>query len=182
MGVVALIGVGLLVFGYILYARAVQIKNKAEEAEASIDVQLQKRADLIPNVLTIAKKFMEHEKTVLEELTAARAAVQSAGTVQDKIRTESAVSGALGRFFAVAENYPDLKSDGPMMTAQETYQEVEAQIAAARRFYNAAVNEVNTAVETWPQSIFTKMVSCHRLEYFEATAEAKKPVNAADYL
>lgn len=174
---------GIAVLAYILYARVIAVKNAAREAASGIDVQLQKRRDLIPNVLTIAKKYMEHETSLLEELTALRATAERSGDdVGEKIKTDAQMSTALGNFFAVAENYPDLKADGPMMRAQETYEEVEAQISAARRFYNSAVTDLNNACETFPHSIFASMVGAKPLPWFEATEAARAPVNASDHL
>lgn len=179
--------VGIVLIGlYILYAKAIQIKNRAFEAASSIEVQLQKRRDLIPNILTLARKFMDHEKELLAELTDLRARAGSVGTgpdaLKDELTLDSSIGSVLGRFFAVAENYPDLKSQATVVRAQETYEEVEGHIAAARRFYNSAVTDLNNAIETFPMSIFSSMVGAKRLPYFEATAEASAPVKAEDYL
>lgn len=176
----------ILVVLYILYAKAIQIKNRAFEAASSIEVQLQKRRDLIPNVLTLAKKFMEHEKGLLSELTELRSRAGSVGSgpdaLGDELALDSTIGSVLGRFFAVAENYPDLKSQATIVRAQETYEEVEGHIAAARRFYNSAVTDLNNAIETFPMSVFSSMVGAKRLPYFEASAEAAAPVSAEDYL
>lgn len=181
-----IIGGIILAVLYMLYVKAIQIKNRAFEAASSIEVQLQKRRDLIPNVLTLAKKFMEHEKELLSELTALRSRAGSVGSgpeaMGEELALDASIGSTLGRFFAVAENYPDLKSDRTVVRAQETYEEVEGHIAAARRFYNSAVTDLNNAIETFPMSVFANMVGAKRLPYFEATAEAAQAVNAADYL
>lgn len=180
-----IIGIGLVVL-YILYAQAIRIKNKAFEAASSIEVQLQKRRDLIPNVLTLAKKFMEHEKDLLNELTDLRAKAGSVGSGPDamgeELTLDQSIGNVMGRFFAVAENYPELKSQVTIVRAQETYEEVEGHIAAARRFYNSAITDLNNAIETFPMSVFANMVGARRMPYFEASVDAMKPVNAEDYL
>jgi len=176
----------LLMLLYWMYARAIHIKNRAFEAASSIEVQLQKRRDLIPNVLTLAKKFMEHEKELLGELTELRSRANSIGSGPDGLKEElaldSTVGGILGRFFALAENYPDLKSQATIVRAQEAYEEVEGHVAAARRFYNSAVTDLNNAAETFPMSIFAGMVGAKPLPYFEADAKARPPINAKDHM
>lgn len=184
----SLIFFGIIIFilfiAWSMYARAISVKNKASEAESAIDVQLQKRRDLVPNVLKLAKKFMEHEASILGELTELRSSMAGlqSGVSAEAIKMDGAISGALGRFFAVAENYPDLKSDTTVVNAQDTFEEVEGHIAAARRFYNAAVLENNNMCETFPMSFFAGMVGAKELPFFEATAEAKKPIDVDDYM
>ena len=183
-----LIIVILLVIFYIIYARVIAMKNRVREAASSIQVQLQKRRNLIPNVLTLAKKFMEHEKDLLAELTALRVrAVQTPSgtdpeTMKADLSLDSSIGGGLGNFFVVAENYPELKSQSTIVRAQESYEEVEGHIAAARRFYNSAVTDLNNMRETFPMSVIAAMVGVQEMPYFEATKDAYEPVNAADHL
>lgn len=179
----------LLVGGYFWYMSLIGRRNKALEALSSIDVQLRKRHDLVPNILTIAQKFMDHEKELLTELTALRSRLtdhlnpKDAAEFGAQMQVESALQGLMGRFFAVAENYPDLKSDKTMLNAQHTYQEVEGHIAASRRFYNSAVTDLNNAVQIWPGSMIAAMASVTAMPYFEIEDPAvKAPVNASDYL
>src|SRR5215210_4012193 len=146
--------IGLVVIGgYAWYAAIVRRKNRVMEALAGIDVQLQQRHDLIPNVLTIARRFMEHERQLLTEITDLRAkAHQQVGErdfakVAEKFETEGRLAQQMGRLMMLTENYPQLKSDGPMIEAQRTYTEIETNIAAARRFYNATVTALNNAVQ-----------------------------------
>ncbi len=175
----------LLILLYWMYARAIHIKNRAFEAASSIDVQLQKRRDLIPNVLTLAKKFMDHEKKLLGELTKLRVRANSVANGPDALpkglELDSTINSALGQFFALAENYPDLKAQKAILRAQETYEEVEGHIAAARRFYNSAITDLNGALETFPMSFFAKMVGAKKLPYFKASSDITAPVNAEDY-
>lgn len=176
----------VLIVLYWMYSKAIQIKNRSLEAASSIEVQLQKRRDLIPNVLMLANKFMDHEKQLLNELTALRSRADDVGDGPEALKVEldldSQIGSTLGQFFAVAENYPDLKSDAAIVRAQETYEEVEGHIAAARRSYNSAVTDLNNASETFPMSIFVSMIGAKPMPYFDSDAEAKTPVNAKDYM
>ncbi len=185
------LAIALLVLGggYAWYVSLINRRNKALEALGSVDAQLQKRHDLVPNVLTAARRFMEHEKDVIERVTALRAAVQQpyAPTDPDQVRrhleAEGALQQALGRLMLVAEAYPDLRSSQTMITAQQTMAEVESNIAAARRFYNTAVNNLNSAVEIWPGSLIAALVGVRALPFFEVEApDMRKGIDAGAYL
>ena len=185
--IVALVAGGAVLLGsYSIYVSVVQKKNKVLEAFSSIDVQLKKRYDLIPNILTIANKFMEHEKGLLEEVTKLRTQAMSVPSNMDnigkKIELDSQIKGLMGQIMVAVENYPQLKSDQTMITAMQTYNEVEEHVAAARRFYNSAVLELNNAVEIFPSSIFAAMVGARKQEFFQAEEAERKSINAADFL
>ncbi len=181
-----IIGVIILAGCYAIYVSVIQKKNKVMEAFRSIDVQLQKRYDLIPNILTIAQKFMEHERGLFEEVTKLRSQAMSTPADMDnmgrKIQLDSQIKGLMGQIMVAVENYPQLKSDQTMITAMQTYNEVEEHIAAARRFYNSAVLELNNAVEIFPSSIFAAMVGAKKQEFFQADEAARKGINASDFL
>ena len=176
--------VAILIGGYAIYVSVIQKKNKVVEAFSSIDVQLQKRYDLIPNILTMASKFMEHERGLFEEVTKLRSQAMSLpnniDNMSKKIQLDSQIKGLMGQIMVAVENYPQLKSDQTMLTAMQTYNEVEEHIAAARRFYNAAVLELNNAVEIFPSSIFAAMVGAKKQEYFQADEAARQRINASD--
>ncbi|MDR2709823.1 MAG: LemA family protein [Burkholderiales bacterium] len=131
------------------YAVIVKHRNQVDEALSDIDVQLAQRHELIPNVLEIAKRFLSHERELMDNITRLRGAVQGKlsnadpKTIAEKFNAENQLSAGLARLFAVAENYPDLKSDAVMMRAQATYQEVETNVAAARRFLKRPPNTKN---------------------------------------
>ena len=177
-----------LVIVYALYASIIKNRNKALEALSGIDVQLNKRHDLIPNILTIAKKFMEHERGLLTEVTELRAqAMQgydknSKEQVAQHLSLESALQGKMGQLMVAVEAYPDLKSDTSMVTAQQTYNEVEENIAASRRFYNSAVNQLNNSVQIFPSSMIAGWIGIGEMPLFEADESVKAPVNAQDFL
>lgn len=185
LAIVAAIIAGL----YFWYVSIVRARNKVGEALGSIDAQLQQRHDLIPNVLAIARRFLEHEKTLLEEITSLRA--QAAPTLGErdfarigaKFDTEARLGADMSRLFALAENYPELTSSGPMLEAQRAYGEVENNIAAARRFYNSAVNALKNAVETFPGPLVSGLAGVTSLPpFFQAVEGAEKPISAADHL
>ncbi|VAX07348.1 LemA protein [hydrothermal vent metagenome] len=179
---------GVILIGYFWYVSLVGKKNRALEALSSIDVQLKKRHDLLPNILKIAKKFMDHEKDIMTRVTEMRALAgknydrNNADEVTEHLAAEGGLQSAMMQFFAVAENYPDLKSNQNMIRAQETFEEVEGHISAARRFYNSAVTSLNNAVQIFPGSIIANMANISAMPYFEMAEIEKKPVDASEFL
>ena len=185
LGIVVLI----LIVGYMWYAGLISKRNKAKEALSGIDVQLRKRFDLIPNILKIASRFLEHEKELLTNITDLRAKAMKdynpgdPNAVKGHLDAAGALQPAMMKLFAVAENYPDLKSDTTMVRAQDTYTEVEGHIAAARRAYNASVTNLNNAVEIFPGSMIARMANVQSMPFYEETEEAaRQPVDASDFL
>lgn len=185
IGIVVLLIV--LVYGW--YVALISRRNKAREALSSIDVHLQKRFDLLPNVLKLAQKFMTHEKSLMERLTQLRTEVARDYTRTDPAAVKGHIAAAkeleagMTRLFAVAENYPELRSSDTIVEAQKTFLEVESQVAAARRFYNAAVNSLNNSVEIFPGSMIAGWAKVQALPFYEVeTPEAKKAINVDDYL
>ena len=182
--------IGLVVVGsYFWYATIVKRKTRVFEALAGIDVQLQQRHDLIPNVLTIARRFMEHERGLLSEITELRTkAHQQVGErdfakVAEKFETETRLSQQMGRLLVLTENYPQLRSDGPMIEAQRTYTEIETNIAAARRFYNASVTSLTNAVQTFPGNLLKGFAGVNEVPpFFQTSDAARAPVDAAKHL
>ena len=176
----------IIVSLYAIYVSVIQKKNKVSEAFSSIDVQLKKRYDLIPNILTMAQKFMEHERSLFEEVTKLRTQAMSLSADMDnmgkKIELDSQIRSLMGQIMVAVENYPQLKSDQTMLTAMQTYNEVEEHIAAARRFYNSAVLELNNAVEIFPSSVVALMVGARKQEFFQADETERKSINASDFL
>lgn len=173
---------------YTIYAGLIKKRNAALEALSSIDVQLKMRSDLIPNILTIAAKYMDHEKELLEQLTALRARADApydknnAAAVTEHLATASQLTTQMGKLQLTMEAYPTLKADAPLMEAQRSYTEVEARIAAARRGYNASVTELNNAVQIFPGSAIAKAIDIGTMPFFATDEASKAPVNAAQYL
>ena len=188
MEILLIIILVLAVGGYMWYAGIIAKRNGAKEALSSIDVQLQKRGELIPNILKIAKKFMDHEQSLLTEITELRTAVAKeydkgdSDAVKEHLAIADKLAGKMGGLMVQVENYPDLKSDQTMMTAMQSYNEVEAQIAAARRFYNSSVTALNNSVEIFPGNIIANMAGVTVMPFYEAPAETLVPVNADDIL
>lgn len=173
---------------YWMYVRLITMRNAALEALSSIDVQLKKRHDLVPNILKIAKKFMEHEDAVLSKVTQMRSI---SGSDYDKNNPEEVaqhleankqLQSAMMNLFAVAENYPDLKSQETMIRSQETYEEVEGHISAARRFYNSAVGDLKNAVEIFPSSAVANMIGIKAMPFFEIDEAERASVDASEFL
>ena len=177
-----------VVMGYFWYASIIGRRNKVMEALSGIDVQLTKRHDLIPNILKIAAHFMEHERSLMEDITAMRTQAQSgmgsrdSSAVGNHLQSEAQLQGMMTRFFAVAENYPQLKSDQTMVQAQSSYEEVEEHIAAARRFYNSAVNALNNSIQIFPGSVFAGLAGVSAYPFYQADEASKAPIDASSYL
>ena len=176
----------LLVIIILMYNSLVQKRNKVKEAFSSIDVQLKKRYDLIPNILTIANKFMEHERGLLENITALRAQAikldSSMGNIENKLKLDGEIQRQMGQLMVNMENYPQLKSDQTMIQSMQTYNEVEEHIAAARRFYNAAVLDLNNAVELFPSSIIASIFNFKQMTFFKVEDEKERQrINAQEF-
>ncbi len=186
MGTFLGVGIALLVLFYILYARLIKTRNKVQESMSDIDVQLKKRYDLIPNMLNMAAKFMEHEKKLMTELADLRTrAMQNtfAAAPKEKMELENLLNQKMQEFKISLENYPDLKSNQTMMTAMQSMNEVEEHIAAARRFYNSNVNELKNLVEIFPSSLVASMlgITYENMPFFEISEAERQPINSADY-
>lgn len=179
-------GVAVIVWTYSIYVSLIQKRNKTQEAFSSIDVQLKKRYDLIPNLLTIAQKYMDHERGLIEEVTKLRTDVMKLSSsfenIDRKIALDAQIAQKMKQFMVAVENYPQLKADQPMITAMQTYNEVEEHIAAARRFYNSAANELKNAVEIFPSSFVARLMNIKAVDFFKVAEAERKPVNAADFL
>jgi LemA protein len=175
----AIVAAGL----YLWYATIVSRRNKANEAWSSVDVHLQQRLDLIPNILTIADRFMDHERQLLTEVTSLRAMAggllgQGAEVMRERLALEDRLGQAVGRLLVTLEAYPELRSDATMLEAQRTWTEVEGQITAARRFYNAAVNQLNNAVQIFPGNLLAVLAEVRPMPFFEASRQAREAPRA----
>jgi len=157
------------------YNRLIALRNRAKEALSDIDVQTKRRYDLIPNLVETVKGYMEHEKSVLENVTNARTAAMSvSGTPLEKAKDENMLSGTLKTLFAVSENYPDLKANQNFLELQRELEDTENKIMASRRFYNSTINDLNTKIQTFPANIVAKQFDFNEEKFFEVTSEAEK--------
>ena len=161
-----------------LYNRLVKNRQMVREGWSGIDVQLKRRADLIPNLLETVKGYMTHERELLEEVTRLRSkAVGASGSSPHQRATvEGALSGALGRLMAVAESYPDLKANQNFKEFQDALEETENEISLSRRYYNGAVRNFNIAVESFPSSLVANQFGFAQAEFFELEDEADRAV------
>ncbi|NCC03934.1 MAG: LemA family protein [Proteobacteria bacterium] len=166
-------------FVIILYNRLVALRQKTKNALSDIDVQMKQRHDLIPNLVETVKGYASHEKEVFEKVTEARATAMHAQTVNEKDHAESALSGALMNLMAVAENYPQLRANENFMNLQNELSDIENKIAAARRFFNNAVTEYNTAIQQFPAVLLAKIFGFFEADMFtlgdERAAVEKAP-------
>jgi LemA protein len=170
--------VGLVGFGIIGFNKLRVLDVASLEALGGIDVQLTRRADLIPNLVNTVKGYAQHEKGVFEEVTKARAGVQAAaqgGTVEDKAAAQARLDKAIVDVLAVAEAYPDLKATVNFQQLQTALTDTENQLAFARQFYNDAVSQQNTAVRTIPWLLFTGIAGVHAREFYNAPEGQEAP-------
>jgi len=181
--VTALIIVGvLLVLVFIvagIYNNLVKLRNNRENAFANIDVQLQQRYDLIPNLVATVKGYATHEKETLENITKARSAYSNAQSIDDKIQADQQMTNALANLKVSVEAYPELKANENFLSLQTELSDIENKLAAVRRFFNSATREYNTAVETFPANIFAGMFGFHRETMYEISATERATVSKA---
>jgi LemA protein len=157
-----------------LYNRFVRLRNGAESAWSDIDVQLKRRWELVPNLVETVKGYAAHEKTTFEEVTRARGAAMQAGAPAEKAQAENALTGSLRSLFAVAERYPELRANQNFLALQQELSTLEDAIQNARRYYNAVVRDLNTAVETFPGNVVAGTFGVGKREYFELGSEAER--------
>jgi LemA protein len=175
MGTAAVVLIIFLVIVFLIVAAGIGIYNKlvrlrqnVRESWSAIDTELRRRYDLIPNLVETVKGYAAHEKSTLEAVINARnAAVSNTGTPAEQAATENVLTGALRQVFALSEAYPQLRANESFQQLQEQLGQTETQIAQARRFYNANVRELNTAVEVFPSSMIAGATGFKAAEYFE---------------
>jgi LemA protein len=172
LGIVAL----LLLWVAVSYNRFVRQRNLVQESWRQIDVELRRRYDLIPNLVETVKGYATHEQATFEEVTKARAAAQQAQGVQETAQAENALTGAIGRLFAVAEQYPQLRATENFQQLQAELSDTENKIAVARQVYNDTVNTYENARETLPTSLFAGIFGFEEKQFFEVEDAARAPV------
>lgn len=167
------------VVAVVLYNSLVALRNKVEAAWSQIDVQLTRRAELIPNLVETVKGYAAHEQETLDAVINARNAANAATTPRDKAAADNVLTGALKSVFALAEAYPDLKANQNFLNLQETLTATEDKVAYARQYYNDTVNRYNTKIQTVPTSLVAARFGFTEREYFEAGGEARGPVDVS---
>jgi len=173
--VIALVAV--LLIG--LYNRIVALVQRRKNAFSDIDVQLKLRHDLIPNLVETVKGYATHEREVFEKVTEARATAMRGGSVAERAQAEGVLGAAMMNLMAVAENYPQLKADGSFQQLQAELSDIENKIAAARRFFNNATNEYNTAIQQFPAVLIARLFGFQEEVFFELDAAEAAAVKKA---
>lgn len=175
LGVIA----AIVIFVISLYNRLVALRQNRGNAFSDIDVQLKLRYDLVPPLVETVKGYASHEKTVFENVTNARASVAQSSGTDDRIRAEQRLGGALANLYAVAENYPALKADQNFQALMAELSDIENKVAAARRFFNNATNELNTSVQQFPSNIIAGMFGFHTETFYEDTSTDRATLEKA---
>ncbi len=159
-----------------LYNGLVSLRTRIDEALSQIDVQLKRRVDLIPNLVDTVKGYAKHERTVFTEVTKARSALLTAGSLAKKAQASDMLTDALGKLFAVAEGYPQLKASDTFVQLQKELSDTEDKIAYSRQYYNTSVNEYNVAVRTFPNTLFNEWFGFREKGFFGASEEERKTI------
>ena len=166
----------IVLWALITYNGFVTLRGRVDNAWAQIDVQLKRRFDLIPNLVNTVKGYAQHEKETLENVTAARSKYMSAQTPDEKIQANTELGGALGRLFAVAESYPDLKANASFLDLQAQLKDTEDKIGFSRQFYNDTAMKYNIGIAKAPAAIIANIFGFRGRPYFEAEAESRQSV------
>ena len=177
-----LVALGLGLYAVLLYNGLIQVKHNVDQAFANIDVLLKQRRDELPKLIDTVRGYMTHERELLERITQLRAQAGGAVGEAERLRAEGQLGGALGRLFAVAENYPDLKANQNFMQLQSRISALEEQIAHRREFYNEAVNINNVRMEQLPDRALAGLAGLVRRSLFEASADERADVRVGELL
>ncbi|MEM6780557.1 MAG: LemA family protein [Pseudomonadota bacterium] len=175
LGLAVLLAVGTI----IIYNRLVALRQNRNNAFSDVEVQLKQRFDLIPNLVETVKGYASHEKEVFENVTEARAGVSKAEGTNQRLAAEKTLGAAMMNLFAVAENYPDLKADQNFQQLMAEVSDIENKISAARRFFNNATNELNTAVQQFPANLIAGNFGFKTEDFYEVSEEEKEAIEQA---
>ena len=172
---IAVVVLIIIIFaGY--YNRFVILSNRIDNSLGQIDVQLKRRADLIPNLVESVKGYAKHEKEAIKEVTDARKALVSAKDLPGRVKADNVLEGALGRLFAIAEGYPDLKANTNFLELQRELTSTEDKVAYSRQFYNDSILDYNNKCKTFPGNLFAGMFGFKEKEYIKIAPADKEPV------
>ena len=175
---IALIVVALVFVFY--YNKFIVLGNRIDNSLSQINVQLRKRAELVPNLVKVVKGYAKHEKGIMNSVTNARKVLLKAKTLQDKMKAGNKLETALGKIFAIAENYPQLKANTNFLRLQEELAAIEDKIAYARQFYNDSVLDYNNSTKIFPGVLFAKLYNAKKKEFLKLP-EAKKAVPKIEF-
>jgi LemA protein len=163
LGLVVLV----LLYMIITYNRLVRLRALVKEGFSGITVQLRRRADLIPNLVESVQGYAAHEREVFEEVTQARAATVNAGSVEAAAQADAQLTGVLGRLFAVAEDYPELKANTNFLQLQDQLATIETELQGARRYYNATVRDLNSLIQSFPPTLIARPMGFNEEPFYE---------------
>jgi LemA protein len=175
------LAVAILLWGILIYNSLVRMRNMVQEAWSGIDVQLKRRTDLIPNLVSTVKGYAEHEKGTLEEVIRLRGLAQNAQGVGETAQAQGLLGAALGKLFALAESYPELKANANFAQLQASLGEIEEQIQLSRRYYNGAVRNLNIAVESFPSNLVAGRFGFEKAEFFELESPSERAVPKVEF-
>ena len=165
----------------LIYNKLIKNRNLVQEGWSGIDVQLKRRANLIPNLLETVKGYMAHERGLIEDVTKLRVEALDAKPPAEKGRTEGLLGTALGKLFAVAENYPELKANENFIELHKSLDEVEEQIQLSRRYYNGAVRNMNILIESFPSNLIAQSFRFTQAEFFQLDDDAERAVPGVSF-
>ena len=165
----------------ISFNRLVTLKNRTKEAWSDIDVQLKRRYNLIPNLVSTVKGYAGHEKELFEKVSAARSAAMGATTVGEKAQAENALTSTLKTLFAVSEAYPELKASTNFLELQKELTDTEDKVQAARRFYNANVRDLNIQIQVFPTNLIASAFGFKKMDFFEVEAAEQREVPKVEF-
>jgi LemA protein len=171
--IVVAILVSIALYAIFVFNRLVRLRNVAREGWSGIDVQLKRRSDLVPNLVETVQAYAAHERGVLEEVTVRRQSSLAAGDVAGRASAEQALQGALGKLFAVAEAYPDLKADKNFLALQQQLAEIEDQLQMARRYYNGTARNLNIGIQSFPANLMAGLLGFREQPFFELEDRAQ---------
>jgi LemA protein len=172
-----IVGIIVIAFFYLVltYNGLIRLKNRVQEAESDIDVQLKRRYELIPNLVETVKGYAKHERELFEKVTKERAGLMT-GSTGEKVKASNALTDTLKSIFAVAENYPDLKANQNFLQLQSDLTDTQDKIMAAQRFYNGNVRDFNTKLQIFPNNLYAKMLGFSQFAFIEAGETEKANV------
>ena len=178
--VIAAIVIIALIFGVSAYNGLAQARESVSSAESNIQTQLQRRADLIPNLVSTVQTYMEHETEVIQAVSDARARMAAGGTTEEQLEANDELTAAVSRLFAVAENYPELKSSENFIQLQDELAGTENRISAARQEYNETAAEYNRSIVSFPRNLIAGIFGFERADYFQADEGAEENPNVSE--
>ena len=172
---VALLAVIILMFIY-YFNKFVLLSNRIDNSLSQIDVQLRKRADLVPNLIETVKGYAKHEKGIMTSVTEARKALVGAKDIVGKVKAGDKLQAAIGRLFAIAENYPQLRANENFLQLQQELSAIEDKVAYSRQYYNDTILDFNNSIKVFPGKAFASLFSIKERPFLQITSEERKPV------